>query len=203
VPDPVSVEELVDRVEALSRQVSQLLDTEAIRQTKYEYSRLADNGRYDEFEGLFTEDYTCELHFLPVGDDTEPAVTRFPSRDAWIDFVRRNGAARAAVDAAARAGAPGEATIPQQPGDLSLRAGMVHHMHGGRIEFTGTDSARAIWPSYFGDGSDGTVGYYDEEYRREDGRWRIAREKFFAQALRRYKESDYPYPLEVGAPAPG
>jgi hypothetical protein len=208
MPDPVSVEELTGQVEGLAgqvetlaRQVRQLVDIEAIRQTKYEYSRLADNGRYDEFEDLFTEDYTCELYFLPHGDDTEPAVTRFPSRDAWIEFVRRNGAARAAVDLAARAGAPGAATTPQQAGDLSLRAGMVHHMHGGRIELTGEDTARTIWPSYFGDGDDGTVGYYDEEYRREGGRWRIAREKFFAQALRRYKESDYPYPLEVGTPA--
>lgn len=200
MPDPVNVEMLLQRLETLTRQVQQLQDVEAIRAVKHDYCRLADNGRYDEFADLFTDDYTCELYFLPSGDSSEPNLLRFDSKDAWIDFVRRNGAARAAVDAAARADAPSGVTNPERPEDLALRAGMVHHMHGGKIELTGDDAARAIWPSYFGDGDLATVGYYDEEYRREGGRWKIAREKFFAQALRRYSATDYPYPLEVGSP---
>jgi hypothetical protein len=194
--DP-DLRELLDRLVTMEARLRELEDLEAIREVKYAYCRLADNGRYDEFADLFSEDYTCELNFLPLGEAGTPNVMRFESKAAWTDFVRRNGAGRAAVDAAARADLPGGVTNSGEPGDLTLRAGMVHHMHGGKIELTGPDSARAIWPSYFGDGDGGTVGYYDEEYRREDGRWRIARERFYAQALRAYKGSDRPYPLEV------
>jgi SnoaL-like domain len=193
-----SVDQLLARIEALEADVGRLKDIEGIRATKYEYCRLADNGRYVEFAELFTDDYVCELWFLPPKGSEEPTVMRFESKTEWVDFVDRNGAARAAVDAAARSEASGEVTVPEQVGDLVLRSGMVHQMHGGKIEFTGPDTARAIWPSYFGDGDEATLGYYDEEYRREDGRWKIARERFFSQALRRYKDSDYPYSLELG-----
>ncbi len=199
--DP-TVAMLLERLEALEAEVGRLRDIDGIRATKYEYCRLADNGRYDEFGDLFTDDYLCELWFLPPVGSDEPNVIRFSSKAEWVDFVDRNGAARAAVDAAARADASGGVTVPAQEGDLVLKSGMAHQMHGGRIEFTGPDSARAIWPSYFGDGAEATLGYYDEEYRREGGRWKIARERFFAQALRRYKDTDYPYDLELGSPQP-
>lgn len=192
-----TLDDLKSRFAALEARVLELEDLEAIRAVKYAYCRLADNGRYDEFADLFTEDYTCELNFLPTGEPPQPNVMRFPTKADWVDFVRRNGAARAAVDAAARADAPGGSTNAGQPGDLTLRSGMVHHMHGGMIELTGPDTARAIWPSWFGDGESATVGSYDEEYRREGGRWRIARERFYAQALRAYHVSDRPYDLEV------
>jgi hypothetical protein len=188
----MGAEQLQQRLDQLELEVRRLRDLEEIRQTKYDYCRLADNGRYEEFGDLFTEDYTCELNFPPGGDGSGPGVMRFESKAAWLDFVRRNGAARAAVDAAAAAGVSGGVTNAGQPGDLTLRAGMVHHMHGGKIELTGPDTAWAIWPSYFGDGDNATVGSYDEEYRREDGRWKISRERFFAQALRAYKECDRP-----------
>ena len=54
----------------------------------------------------------------------------------------------------------------------------VHHGHMPEIELTGPDTARGIWsmfdrvdhPKYLLVG----FGHYHEEYRREDGIWRIA-----------------------------
>jgi len=54
----------------------------------------------------------------------------------------------------------------------------VHHGHMPEIEITGPDTARGIWAMYdFVDLPQLVLhgwGHYHEEYRREDGVWRIA-----------------------------
>ncbi len=179
----------------LKLQVQWLLDKEAIRNTKLLYCRFADNGRYDDFEALFTEDLRVEINGPPTADGTPPNKLTFATKADWITFQRRQGAIRHRLDLSGGRDAP---TISgdgkQLAGTAAWSVGAAHHMHGGEIEFTGPNSARAIWPSQF----DGINGYYDEEYRREGGVWKIARERFFAQASRAYRDGDYPYELEVG-----
>ncbi len=59
----------------------------------------------------------------------------------------------------------------------------VHHGHMPEIELTGPDTARGVWAMedhvWFADatglGKLWGTGWYEEEYRRLDGRWRIAR----------------------------
>ena len=59
----------------------------------------------------------------------------------------------------------------------------VHHGHNSEIEMTGADSASGVWAMedrlWFPEGSPvRTVwgaGWYEEEYERIDGRWRITR----------------------------
>jgi hypothetical protein len=192
--------ELAKQVDLLTRQVQWLLDKEGIRNTKQLYCRLVDSGRYDDWEKIFTDDYTCEINGPPTADGSAPNVLKFPNKQAWVDFARASGSKRAMVDATAgREGQPdgGQPSAPGRrlPGVGGWNPGAAHHMHGGEIEFTGPDTARAIWPSQFDFGN----GYYDEEYRKVDGMWKIARGKFFSQARREYSASDYPYPLEVGS----
>jgi hypothetical protein len=192
-----------EQAQLMQRQVQWLVDREEIRNTKQLYCRFSDNGRYGEWEDLFTEDYTCELYGPPTADGSEAHVVKFSTKEAWVSFARKSGALRAQIDATAGRGdanpghaANGASDVSAQrvPGTGGWAPGAAHHMHGGEIEFTGPDTARAIWPSQF----NGNNGYYDEEYRKVQGIWKIARGKFFAQARREYAEGDYPYSLEVG-----
>jgi hypothetical protein len=180
-------------IEWLKRQLTWLLDKEAIRKVKQQYCRYSDNGRFDDFEKLFTDDYHSEINGPPTGDGSAPQLLTFPSREAWVSFARTQGALRARVDATAGTEGPDKAATGFK-GASGWNPGAAHHMHGGEIESTGPDTARAIWPSQF----DGINGYYDEEYRKVDGVWKIARGHFFAQARREYHETDYPYKLEIG-----
>lgn len=187
-------------LDTLRQQVQWLLDKEGIRNTKQLYCRFSDNGRYDEFEQLFTDDYQCIINGPPGTDGKTPEPLVFPSRDAWTGFARTQGALRARVDATAGAEGPSRAAGSDRlAGTSGWTPGSAHHMHGGEIEFTGPDTARAIWPSQF----DGINGYYDEEYRKVGGVWKIARGQFFAQARREYHDTDYPYALAVGEAATG
>lgn len=160
-------------LEQLRLAVRWLLDKEEIRAVKLKYCRLSDNGRYEDFANLFAADYVTEIHGPPSteGAPSEPRI--FSGAEAWVAFARERQSA--------------------------WPANAAHHIHGGEIEATGPDTARAIWPSEF----EGINGYHDEEYRRVGGGWKIARGRFFAQACRIYEETDYPYRLELGNPQPG
>src|SRR5262249_13056217 len=49
---------------------------------------------------------------------------------------------------------------------------MSHQLHNPMITFTGPSSARALWAfASMGFGA----GYYEDEYRREDGIWKIVK----------------------------
>lgn len=190
------IRSLETQVVELQQRVTWLLDKEAIRNLKQLYCRFSDNGRFDEFETLFTDDFTCQINGPPGADGKTPPPLEFPSRTAWVTFARTQGALRAQVDATAGAAGPRKESADGSTlaGVSAWSPGAGHHMHGGEIEFTAPGAARAIWPSQF----DGINGYYDEEYRKVDGRWKIARERFFAQARREYHLTDHPYALEVG-----
>lgn len=155
---------MATELETLRRQVQWLMDKEAIRSVKLRYCRFSDNGRFDDFATLFTDDYRTEIHGPPSADGVIPQTRQFHSAAAWVAFARER--------------------------DGAWSANAAHHIHGGEIEPTGPDTARAIWPSQF----DGLNGYHDEEYRRVDGVWKISRGRFFAQARRVYQLDDTPVP---------
>lgn len=54
----------------------------------------------------------------------------------------------------------------------------VHQGHDPQITITAADEARGLWSMYdcldYGDEVFHGYGYYEETYRRDDGRWRIA-----------------------------
>src|SRR5688572_5665145 len=113
---------LGEQVERLTRQVQWLLDKEGIRNTKQLYCRLVDSGRYDEWQDLFTEDYYCQPYAPRMADGSPPRVTKFPTKQAWIDFARTSGAARARIDATAgrESGVPPGTATPGPAGGQRL-----------------------------------------------------------------------------------
>ena len=124
-----------------------LLAVEAIKQLKARYFLFMDTKRWDEWRDLFTDDVRVE-----GGPPHE-------GRDAFVDFVRT--------------------------GLQDVQS--AHQGHMPIIEVISETSARGIWAM-----SDDLLfpaghpwagkeprrcgyGHYDEEYRREGGRWRISR----------------------------
>ena len=123
-----------------------LLAIEAIKQLKARYFLFMDTKRWDEWRDLFTVDVRVE---------GGPA---HPDRDAFVDFVRKG----------------------------LWNVETAHHGHMPIIEVTGDSTARGTWSM-----SDDLLfpaghpwagalprrcgyGHYDEEYRKEDGEWKIA-----------------------------
>jgi uncharacterized protein (TIGR02246 family) len=129
-------------------QILELFDREAIKECKARYFRCMDEKKWDEWALVFTEDARMEV----------------PEADMEVD-------GRDAIVAAVSGVLEGVRT--------------VHHGHMPEIEFTGPDSARVIWAMEdyveFPPAEDGTrmglrgYGHYHEEYRRDEGTWRIAR----------------------------
>jgi hypothetical protein len=128
--------------------IQELLDREAIKECKARYFRCMDEKKWDEWALVFTEDAHMEV----------------PEADMVVD-------GRDAIVASVSGVLEGVRT--------------VHHGHMPEIEFIDVDSARAIWAMEdyveFPPLDDGTrvgltgYGHYHEEYRRDDGAWRIAR----------------------------
>lgn len=132
--------------ESLEQAVKRLVAIEEIRQLKARYFRAVDMKKWDMFSDLFTEDLQIDFP-----ESTSKPMTR-------DEFVR----------AAARHFA----------GAVS-----VHHGHIPEIEIIDDTRARAIWPMFDlvetpeDSDYDSHTGYghYTEEYRKEDGRWKICR----------------------------
>lgn len=143
--------------------LDRLLALEAIRQLKARYCRLYDTQQWARLKTLF------------LGDARVEGFTSVPDGARALDFI----------DAA------------------SLRlAGttMVHHVHAPEIVLTGPDHARGIWAmnDYVQFPAGGEVGwqgwgFYEEDYARVDGVWRIA----FMRIVRTRLD-----PLPPGHPAP-
>jgi hypothetical protein len=127
--------------------LAELLDVEAIKQLKARYCLLLDLKHWDEWRALFTED--ARFEGIPYPPDI--------SRD---DFVARLSARLEPLTT-------------------------IHQVHNGAVELTGPTTARGLWamfddlegkeqpendefPRRFG------YGYYEEEYRKDGGEWRIA-----------------------------
>lgn len=130
--------------------MTRLEDLEAIKQLKARYFRLLDTKQWAAWRGVFTDD--CRF---------EGTSRAFDGPD---HFCRETGA-------------------------WFERAVTVHHGHMPEISFTGEDTASGVWAMYdlvqFPEpitagaykGMTGFAGYghYEEDYRREEGVWRISR----------------------------
>jgi uncharacterized protein (TIGR02246 family) len=128
--------------------IRRLLDIEEIKQLKARYFRFVDAKDWDAWAQVFAVDAVLEI---PEGE----LVHR--GRDEIVANV----------------------SAVMEP----VRT--VHHGHMPEIELIGPDTARAIWAMEdyveFPPAEDGTrmglrgYGHYHEEYRRDEGTWRIAR----------------------------
>ncbi|MDB5827950.1 MAG: hypothetical protein JWQ73_2170 [Variovorax sp.] len=153
--------------------IDYLLSVEAIRQVKARYCRFIDTKQWDRLGSLFTADCRFEgLGSAPAGADVATFVQGVSSRLA--------------------------ATIS------------VHHVHTHEVVRTGSDAARVIWAMEdFVEWTDGSTvketpgsrgffgyGHYEEEYRRENGEWKIS-------FLRLTRLRIDPVPIEAPPPRMG
>jgi uncharacterized protein (TIGR02246 family) len=124
-------------------------DIEAIRRLKATYFRTIDRQDWDGFRTVFAPDV-----FIDTTDDTGPG-TEIRGRDAFVDGL-----------------------APILDGAIT-----THHGHTSEIELTGADTARGMWamedhiwfPESTGMGTMWGTGWYEEEYERIDGEWKITR----------------------------
>ncbi|MDX2381312.1 MAG: nuclear transport factor 2 family protein [Acidimicrobiia bacterium] len=123
----------------------ELIEIEQIRQLKYAYFRCIDQKRWDELAALFLPD--IEVRY-------GGGAHTMTGADTVIEWLR-----------------------------FSMDADTFHTSHRGghpEIELLGPDTARGVWA--FDDvvidtGFDITIrgaGFYTDEYRKVDGRWRFA-----------------------------
>ncbi len=141
--------------------VEEMLAREEIRQLMAAYNIAGDSGRRDDFAAVFTEDAVLDI-----------SRGTFATRQGIVDglFATVQGAKQAG-------GAP------------SFKR-MRHHLTTSQIHFTGPDSARGR--TYFfvvtEQGPD-HGGVYMDEFRRDDGRWLIARRQVRVE----YMEESSPF----------
>lgn len=143
-----------------------LLEIEEIKRVKNLYADLYDGGRVEEALELFTDDAVCE--FGPkYGNWNGKAEIRAKYSGIW-ENARANG------------GKPYE---------------FMHAFTNPLITLTGPDTARGRWyllefTSRVGEDSPPrTFGLYYDDYRKEDGQWKIARSRFnYLWPIREYKE---------------
>lgn len=126
--------------------VEALIELEAIKRVKYRYLRCLDQKRWDELDEVLTEDAVAAY---------SGGKYTFEGREAIVDFLRRN---------------MGADTFHSS-----------HRVHQPEIDLTGPDTAVGTWAM-----DDVVVmtdwnltvrgaAFYEDEYRKVDGRWRIAR----------------------------
>jgi hypothetical protein len=130
-----------------SANLQELLDIEAIKQLKARYFRLMDLKQWDDWGFVFATDCLMEV--------------------PEAEMVNR-----------------GRAEIVANVSGALVGARTCHHGHMPEIEITGDGTARGTWAMFdyveFPE-MDGArfglqgYGHYLEEYKREDGEWRIAR----------------------------
>jgi hypothetical protein len=150
--------------------VEDLLDIEAIKQLKAQYCLRLDLKRWDEWRELFADD-------LVVGGVPFPADL---GADGFVEGVSR----------------------------MLANTLSVHQVHNGCVVITGDGVARGLW-AMADDLEDldeppggekrrrAGYGYYEEEYRKVDGAWRIA---FLRLTRLRYDHVDWsPRPITGGA----
>jgi hypothetical protein len=131
-----------------------LAEKDAIRELKARYFRCLDTKAWDEWRTVFTDDLIVRVDVTPsrLGEKGIPA----PSPKGADAFVGQHRVSLA---------------------DYVT----VHHGHTYEITLTGPETATGIWAMedivQF-PGSEGRMhgyGHYHEEYRKMDGKWRIAR----------------------------
>jgi hypothetical protein len=154
--------------------IQQLLDIEAIKQLKARYFLYMDTKQWEAWRELFTEDLRVE------GTKQAPDATR----DTFVDGVR----------------------------DSLEGVQTCHQGHTPIIELTGDTTARGVWAMFddlrfpeghaWSEGYPRRVGYghYEEEYRKEDGEWRISLMRLARLFV--WREQDGP-PVLGGVPSAG
>jgi hypothetical protein len=134
--------------------LQKLVYTEEIKSLKSRYFRLMDSKQWQEWRGLFCDDASFQIEGLSIDPGgTEPS--EFQGADEFVAMAVR-----------------------------SLDQGVsVHQGYSPEIEILSDTEARGVWGMF--DWSDTTVdgasvefrgyGHYHDEFRREDGQWRISR----------------------------
>jgi hypothetical protein len=131
----------------------QLGEIEAIKQLKARYFRLMDQKRWDEFAELFSADCEQEWRASP-----ESAPQGHRGRDAVVAFIR-----------------------------ASLEGlESTHHGHDPEIAITGATTATGIWALFDHCTRAGVVvfrgaGWYEDDYVKEGGAWKICRTRLRAR----------------------
>jgi len=134
----------MDRTPERELTVDDLLAFEAIKRVKYAYVRCLDQKLWDEMEGLFTPDATASY---------SGGKYHYEGPEAIVAFMRRN---------------------MDRPAFHTS-----HRMHHPEIELTGADRARATWAMEDHNVDDEWdfyltgAGFYEDRYRKVDGRWLI------------------------------
>ena len=127
---------------------------EAVRTLKARYFRFIDTKQWDDFPSLFTEDVEIDVSDDVAAIGVDRARGRSTGRDQFARRVAR----------------------------LLEGVVTVHHGHMPEIDVLDPTHAHGIWAMYdrlqYPDGRLVTgAGHYDEDYRFDDGAWRIARMK--------------------------
>jgi hypothetical protein len=155
---------------------------------RHPYVRSFEFGGLEPIEALLAFEEIRQLksrYFQAVDGKDWNAIAEIFTADAVVDFsgearhhVGHHGVRADAIDPEQGRMTGGPATAH---GIASAVSGLVtvHHGHDPQITLTGPDSARGRWSMYdclqYADEVMEGWGHYDEEYRREHGRWRISR----------------------------
>ena len=143
-------------IAALEARIRALEDIEAIKKLKAKYLRCCDLRLPKEMAECFAEH--CVVDYDKVGV--------FRDRGAFIAVFEELGCRDGLID--------------------------LHHAHNPEIELTSETSATGLWELYFHTVDvDAQVarqlgGYYEDEYVKLDGAWRIQSTKFITLSLQDY-----------------
>jgi hypothetical protein len=127
----------------LDKRIRVLEDIEAIKKLKAKYFRYIDKKLWDDMEGLWTEDATADYGM---------GIDLLQGRGAIVKFLKKNLGLDSMIS--------------------------VHQGHNPEIQITSDTTARGIWVL-----NDRLIiqtistlsgwGYYDDEYTKENGEWKI------------------------------
>jgi hypothetical protein len=127
----------------LDKRIRVLEDIEAIKQLKAKYFRYIDKKLWDDMEELWTEDATADYGM---------GIDLLEGREAIVKFLKKNLGLDSMIS--------------------------VHQGHNPEIQITSDTTARGIWVL-----NDRLIvqtistlngwGYYDDEYMKENGEWKI------------------------------
>jgi SnoaL-like domain len=129
-----------------------LEEIEQIKQLKARYFRLMDQKHWDEWNAVFTDDVVAVYHGVPGANKSEGLTENRCS---------------------------GRADLVAKVSGFLSKGISIHHGHMPEIELTSQTTAHGIWamvdylllPNFTLKG----YGHYDEDYVKENGRWKIKR----------------------------
>ena len=160
----VDTAELASRLATLEARVRTLEDTLAITELKHRYFRYLDTQQWDELRACFTDD---------VETAYEDGHYRFEGVDEAMRFLSES---LSGLRAQGRIG--------------------LHLGHHPEIEISGDDTARGRWTLHAAslDESRGRVSrlqaFYEDEYARVEGEWRIRRTGYRSHAQASWAADD-------------